>query len=249
MGIFDAINQFQLIMKLPIYLILFLICTNHPAIAQKNLLKGTILFENDSAAKNVEIRVYDNDENPVTILHTDKQGYFEFRTSKKILVLDIRSNDLNFKSSVEEYVFNKKSKTDASCILTKRDPEEVEQIKQGIQKLPTAEKPKLRDQFCPDLVSGTEDTATFKEVYACLVGNIEYPMAAQEAGAQGRILIQFVVDEYGKISNVEIINGSYAILEEESLRAAACLSGLSPASCGGKKVSTYYTLPLRFTFD
>lgn len=236
-------------MKASIYLIFLLICMNNLVVAQKNVLKGSVFFENDSAARNIEIRIYDEDDKPLSILYTDKQGYFQFSSNTKILTLDIRSNDLNFKSSVDEYVFNPKDTANKLYVLARRDPEEVELIQQGIQKIPTTETPKLADQFCPDFISGVQDTATFKEVYACLVSNIKYPVEAEEAGAQGKVKIKFIVDENGKICNVEIMQGSYAILEEESLRAASCLSGMSPASCGGKKVSTYYSLPLTFRLN
>src|SRR4051812_36793212 len=45
------------------------------------------------------------------------------------------------------------------------------------------------------------------ELMKFLQGNIEYPADARAAGAEGRVVAQFIVNEDGKISDVTILRG------------------------------------------
>lgn len=231
-------------MKTPaLILLLFLSLSSK---AQNNLLMATILDGNGIPAKELTIHIRNSANTLLNTVQTDSAGNFQFLTSESNLSLDIRSNKLEFKSMFNDCYMLPNDTTQKLLVLPNRSPEELEKLKQGLQKLSTEEKDKLVRITCPTFVSGVEDPEKQKEIYSCLIGNLTYPQEAVEAGVEGKVYIKFIVDENEQIRNMEILGSTYAILEEEALRAAACLSGIGAATCEGKKVPTVYTLPVSF---
>lgn len=226
-------------------LILTLFFTLH-AEAQNNLLMATILDGNGIPAKDVTIHIHNTANKLLNTLQTDSAGNFEFLTSESNLSLDIRSNSLEFKSMFDYCYLLPNDTTQKLYVLHKRNPEEVAQLERGLKKLSPAETNNLAKVSCPKFISGMDDPEKQKELHSCLISNLTYPQEAVEAGVEGKIWIKFVVDENEQIRSIEIIGSAYAILEEEALRAAACLSGISAATCEGKKVPTMYNLPVSF---
>ena len=51
-----------------------------------------------------------------------------------------------------------------------------------------------------------------------LSGNIKYPMISQETGSQGKVIVQFVVDKDGTITNPEVVRGVDPYLDKEAVR-------------------------------
>lgn len=48
--------------------------------------------------------------------------------------------------------------------------------------------------------------------------NIKYPTISQEMGSAGRVIVQFVVDKDGSISNPEVVRGVDAYLDKEAIQ-------------------------------
>lgn len=77
--------------------------------------------------------------------------------------------------------------------------------------------------------------------------SIIYPDAAEKNGIEGRVVVQFVVNEIGEISNVEIKKSVSPELDEEAKRVVThCLAKFTPGRISGKDVSFTYTLPITF---
>ena len=51
-----------------------------------------------------------------------------------------------------------------------------------------------------------------------LAKNIKYPTEAQQQGKQGKVVVTFVIEKEGSISNAKVIQALYPSLNEESLR-------------------------------
>jgi len=79
-----------------------------------------------------------------------------------------------------------------------------------------------------------------------LSANLVYPPNAAEQSIQGRVLVQFVVDTKGNVSNVEIREGVDPSLDAEALRVVKLLNGWTPGKMKGKPVNVWYTLPISF---
>jgi TonB family protein len=87
------------------------------------------------------------------------------------------------------------------------------------------------------------------ELFKFLSQNIKYPVEAQKAGIQGRVICQFVVQKDGTISNVEVVRSVDPNLDAEAVRVIKAMPEWQPGEQRGKKVSVEYTLPINFKLD
>ena len=76
--------------------------------------------------------------------------------------------------------------------------------------------------------------------------NIKYPAISQEMGSEGRVIVQFVVDKDGSISNPEVVRGVDAYLDKEAIRVISSMPKWRPGVQNGKKVRVKYTVPVVF---
>ena len=104
-----------------------------------------------------------------------------------------------------------------------------------------------------------------------LAQNIRYPKISAENGVQGRILVQFVIEKDGSLSNFKIVKGAkptddgisvnaqgtaaeankapkeaYDALNIEALRVLRGMPNWTPAKQRGEVVRLKYTLPVTF---
>lgn len=83
---------------------------------------------------------------------------------------------------------------------------------------------------------------------ASLQEEIKYPTIAQKAGIEGRVFVQFVVDEEGNVIDPTVIRGIGAGCDEEAIRAVT-LAKFTPGTQRGKAVKVKMTLPVMFKLD
>jgi protein TonB len=79
--------------------------------------------------------------------------------------------------------------------------------------------------------------------------NLNYPAAAKEAGITGSVVIQFVVNEDGEISNAKVLRGIGGGCNEEAIRVVKSMPKWKPGKQNGRAVKVYYTLPIRFVLQ
>lgn len=84
------------------------------------------------------------------------------------------------------------------------------------------------------------------ELFKFLSQNIKYPVAAQKAGIQGRVICQFIVEKDGTISNVKVVRSVDANLDAEAVRVINAMPNWQPGEQKGQKVNVEYTLPINF---
>ena len=63
---------------------------------------------------------------------------------------------------------------------------------------------------------------------------------------EGLVLVSFVVEKDGNISNASVLRGIGGGCDEEALRVVARMPAWKPGQQGGKPVRVRYTLPMRF---
>ena len=76
--------------------------------------------------------------------------------------------------------------------------------------------------------------------------NIKYPTIAQENGTQGRVIIQFVVERDGTISDVRVARGVDPYLDKEAVRVVKSMPKWIPGKQNGKAVRVKFTVPVMF---
>ena len=79
-----------------------------------------------------------------------------------------------------------------------------------------------------------------------LGANIKYPTISQEMGSMGRVIVQFVVDKDGTITNPAVVRGGDAYLDKEAIRVISPMPKWKPGVQNGKKVRVKYTVPVVF---
>lgn len=88
-------------------------------------------------------------------------------------------------------------------------------------------------------------------LYNYLNANLVYPQRALDEGISGRVYLRFMISETGQISDVRVTRGIKACPEcdAEAKRMVENMPNWIPARNGGKAVSSWYNLPIKFKAD
>ena len=76
--------------------------------------------------------------------------------------------------------------------------------------------------------------------------NIKYPVIAAENGVQGRVIVQFVVEKDGSITDVKIAKSVDPSLDKEATRVIKSMPHWIPGRQNGSPVRVRYTVPVTF---
>ena len=79
-----------------------------------------------------------------------------------------------------------------------------------------------------------------------LAQSIKYPTQAQEAGIQGRVIVQFIVNKDGTISDATLARGVEPSLDDEAIRIVKAMPSWTPGLQKGQPVNVRFTLPVAF---
>ncbi|HKK09320.1 MAG TPA: energy transducer TonB, partial [Bacteroidales bacterium] len=82
-----------------------------------------------------------------------------------------------------------------------------------------------------------------------LSNNIEYPQEAQDAGVQGTVYVQFIVEADGSITNAKVLRGIYEGCDKEALEVVENMPDWKPGKKDGEAVRTQFNMPIRFTLS
>mgnify|MGYP000459273355 FL=1 len=81
---------------------------------------------------------------------------------------------------------------------------------------------------------------------AFLSSNTKYPVVAQENGVQGRVIVSFVVERDGSITDVRVVRSVDPSLDREASRVVRSMPRWSPGKQNGSAVRVKYTVPVVF---
>ena len=99
---------------------------------------------------------------------------------------------------------------------------------------------------CASLDDRTErETCTNQGMMEHIMNKLIYPEDAQQAGIEGTVFVQFVIDQRGQISEAKAMKGPEA-LTKAAVRVVKELPGFVPGMQKGKPVDVEYVLPIRF---
>ena len=76
--------------------------------------------------------------------------------------------------------------------------------------------------------------------------NIRYPAESQKAKIEGRVIVQYVVKEDGKVSDVKVVRSVSPDLDAEAIRVVSMMPEWIPGKQRGKAVAVKYTMPIMF---
>jgi TonB family protein len=79
-----------------------------------------------------------------------------------------------------------------------------------------------------------------------LSSNLAYPNQARQMGVEGTVIVVFLINSDGSVSDAEILRGIGAGCDEEALRVVQNSPNWSPAQQKGQVVNSRMRLPVRF---
>ncbi len=147
---------------------------------------------------------------------------------------ELKSQDDLSKTETAIGAFDVKGNTDDADAQVLKAVEEVAQPE-----------PKPAEDKIFDVV---EQQPTFKEgdVRAWLARNLQYPPVAAENGISGRVVVGFVVERDGSISNVQVLRGVDPSLDKEAIRVVKAMPKWNPGMQNGSPVRVKYNVPVTF---
>lgn len=79
-----------------------------------------------------------------------------------------------------------------------------------------------------------------------LSSNVKYPVVAQENGVQGRVVVSFVVERDGSITDVRVVRSVDPSLDKEAQRVVRSMPRWTPGKQNGSAVRVKYNVPVSF---
>ena len=83
-----------------------------------------------------------------------------------------------------------------------------------------------------------------EKLYQYIGKNFTYPQELLKARPKGKILLVFVVDKNGRISDVEVTQSVHPLLDAEAVRVVENMPRWEPGIQYGKPVRVKYTIPI-----
>ena len=83
-------------------------------------------------------------------------------------------------------------------------------------------------------------------LFEYLSKNIKYPVVAEENGIQGRVIVTFVVERDGSITDVKVAKSVDPSLDKEAMRVVKSMPKWIPGKQNGSAVRVKYTVPVTF---
>lgn len=82
-----------------------------------------------------------------------------------------------------------------------------------------------------------------------LAANIKYPASAVKAKKQGRVIVTFVIQKDGSVTEARIARSVDPELDAEALRIVKAMPNWTPGTQDGKPVNVRYTIPVVFSLQ
>jgi protein TonB len=92
----------------------------------------------------------------------------------------------------------------------------------------------------PEFPGGMQGLSNF------LGKHLKYPKQARRAGVQGKVHVNFVVNEQGRPVDVLVSQGIGYGCDEEAVRVVQIMPSWKPGTQDGKPVAVQFSLPITF---
>ncbi|MDR1859588.1 MAG: energy transducer TonB [Bacteroidales bacterium] len=113
-------------------------------------------------------------------------------------------------------------------------------VRSPITELPTDDMPLVVAEEMPEFPGGAAALNHF------LAATVKYPSVARDNGAFGKVIIKFVVETDGSITDAQVYRSIDPLLDAEALRVVKQMSRWKPGTQRGKPVRVYFTVPVNF---
>ena len=173
--------------------------------------------------------VFEEEMIPITEQEPPKQAPPPPEAPKMEEIIEIVEDDADVEESTIEASDDITAAVEVKYTAVEVEEEEVEeqQIFQVVEEM-------------PEFPGGMGECMKF------LGKNIKYPQISQENGVQGRVIVQFVVNQDGSIVDPVVVRGVDPYLDKEALRVISMMPKWKPGKQRGKAVRVKFTVPVMF---
>lgn len=84
------------------------------------------------------------------------------------------------------------------------------------------------------------------EMHKFIAENLKYPSEFRDSGIQGRVVVRFVVEKDGSISDIKVLRGLDSAFDNEAVSVIKSMPNWEPGKQNGREVPVYFTLPISF---
>ncbi len=100
----------------------------------------------------------------------------------------------------------------------------------------------------PLFFGAADEESSVKKLYKYLE-HVSYPNEAKQMSLEGKVLIEFTVDQFGKVINVNVAEGINHFLDESAKKTIEQLPNWKPGSHKGKNVRVKILVPIIYKLD
>ncbi len=97
---------------------------------------------------------------------------------------------------------------------------------------------------CPDVFPAYPEGLRGVMNYLC--ENLSYPKEAYSKKIEGRVVVKFMVNINGEVSDAEVMKSVHPLLDTEAIRVLSSMTGFKPAYINGEAVPFWFYLPVTF---
>ncbi len=103
----------------------------------------------------------------------------------------------------------------------------------------------------PEVFVRVEEMPTFKGKHSdsflrWIMNRLDYPQEAVDNGISGTVWVKFVIDEKGKMTQVEVLRSVHPSLDEEAVRVVKSSPDWNPGKQRDKAVKVSFNFPITF---
>ena len=142
-------------------------------------------------------------------------------------ILNIVTNDEKIETSVDFAEFAE-------------DVEIIQQVAVDEENLED-DQPFVKVEQMPSFMGG--DLMTFRN---WVQSKVRFPQIAQENGISGRVLLMFVIERDGSLTNIQVLQTPDSSLSDEAIRVLKTSPKWTPGKQRNQSVRVKYTLPIDF---
>jgi TonB family protein len=103
------------------------------------------------------------------------------------------------------------------------------------------------DEIFTIVEKSAEPEGGISEFLKMIGTNMRYPVEARRAGVEGKVFVQFVIDEQGNLTSSEVVKGVSPEIDAEALRVVKLSGKWTPGEQRGRKVKQRIVLPIVFS--
>ena len=209
----------------------------------ENAMKTDVAIEADvelaKLAEKKEAKVEKKEEPKIEKVEVER-----VKSSVKFTAPEIKKDDeVKPEEELKSQEDLSKTNTAIGAFDVKGNDEAAGEVLKAKEVIAQPEPPKEEETKVFDVV---EQMPSFPGGPSALFENIKYPVVAEENGIQGRVIVTFVVEKDGSITDVRVVKSVDPSLDKEAQRVGKSMPRWIPGKQNGSAVRVKYTVPVTF---